>query len=158
MKYKKALALNVSRGHRQIVDAKPTRDYLHLLHSRGMTYIEVGRITGLHRFAIHRIVKHKVNGISRKNEALIRSIPLPSVDIYEAREMKNSRVPVGETKDIILNWRLEGATYRAIAEATGLTTGTLHKIATNPEARIYQSTRTRIAEAFTIAQKLMSDE
>lgn len=62
--------------------------------------------------------------------------------------MKNSRIPATEAREQVLEWLVEGATYREISKHTGLTLGTLHKVASDSTARIYESTNKRIAEAF----------
>ena len=61
--------------------------------------------------------------------------------------MKNSRVPSGEARDVVLNWLMEGMTYRDISKKTGLSLGLIHKIASDKSARIYVSTLRTIIEA-----------
>ena len=61
--------------------------------------------------------------------------------------MKNSRVPSGEARDVVLNWLMEGMTYRDISKKTGLSLGLIHKIASDKSARIYVSTLRTITEA-----------
>lgn len=63
--------------------------------------------------------------------------------------MKNSRVPAGIARTQIHSWLIEGSTYREISKATGLSLGLIHKIATDREARVYESTKRKIAEAFS---------
>lgn len=63
--------------------------------------------------------------------------------------MKNSRVPAADTRYQVLEWLIEGSTYREISKATGLSLGLIHKIASDKEARVYQSTKRKIAEAFS---------
>lgn len=63
--------------------------------------------------------------------------------------MKNSRVPADHARYQVLEWLIEGSTYREISKATGLSLGLIHKIATDREARVYESTKRKIAEAFS---------
>lgn len=62
--------------------------------------------------------------------------------------MKNSRVPTDDTRDQVLEWLIEGSTYREVSKGTGLSLGLIHKIATDKDARVYESTKRKIAEAF----------
>lgn len=62
--------------------------------------------------------------------------------------MKNSRVPTDDTRDQVLEWLIEGSTYREISKATGLSLGLIHKIASDRNARVYENTKLKIAEAF----------
>lgn len=71
--------------------------------------------------------------------------------------MKNSRVPSGEARDVVLNWLMEGMTYRDISKKTGLSLGLIHKIASDKSARIYVSTLRTIIEA-SLAHERSDDE
>lgn len=71
--------------------------------------------------------------------------------------MKNSRVPAGQPREVILDWRMQGFTYRDISKATGLSLGLLHRVAMDKEARIFESTKRRILEA-SLASERNDDE
>ena len=61
--------------------------------------------------------------------------------------MSNSRVPVGQARGVILDWQMQGLTYRDISRKTGLSLGLLHKVAFDKDARIYEATKRKIIEA-----------
>jgi len=84
--YRKVREYNKKQGKGQILPIGPTRDYILNLKARGMPYSEIASRAGMHKFAIHRIHKQQVTGISRKNARAIRSIPLPSKDFVDRKK------------------------------------------------------------------------
>lgn len=61
--------------------------------------------------------------------------------------MSNPRVPAGQAREVILDWQMQGYSYRDISRMTGLSLGLLHRVAFDSEARVYESTKRRILEA-----------